>query len=206
MENKVIVNNNGISIKTEEQILKEELTKVEAEIESAKALLTAKEQLVDEIKTKLAAKQFNELECKEITDKVLKTIQDKMMWKSNIVLQKNCSPIQKHYLGDVKWVLYQYICDLNPNSPEPYAFRCGNYAYNKIATMECFKQSELTNYIPYKKGVLNLNGEEVIIMNIPEFNKKQLVISKNFKDEWDNSDHREEKQKIYPDDIVLYFA
>jgi hypothetical protein len=96
-------------------------------------------------------------------------------------------------LGDIKWVLYQYICDLGGDK---FSFRCGNYAYNKISSMSGFTESKLCTV----SGSLNLNGEYIYVTNIEDFDKKMVVIShKVFND---GEIHKE----INNDDIVLYFA
>lgn len=185
---------NEINIKNEREILKEELTKLEAQIETTKTFLQAKEQLVDELKAKLVAKQSNELDYKEIGNKIFKALQDKMVWKGSIVLQKSCNPTQKHYLGDVKWVLYQYICELNA---EIYTLRCGKYAFNKISNMQGFEKHLKRN------GVLNLNGDEIIVVQFDTMDKKQIIISPKI---LDCVEDQIIDTTIYPDDIVLYFA
>ncbi len=107
---------------------------------------------------------------------------------------------QKNYIGDVKWVLYQYICDMNTATVH---IRCGNYAFEKLSTI--IKQD------PYTKPSSNnfygtLNGEHVTVQNVYKMNKKQIIISSDdtvlkLKGEFDIY-----SDTIYPDDIVLYFA
>jgi len=98
----------------------------------------------------------------------------------------------KHYLGDIKWVLYQYIYDMNSSN---IIIRCGNYAFNKLQSMPGFKES-------YNHYILNLNGEGADVIHVPELERKQLIISK-FKGENFTVDLI---LTIFKDDIILYFA
>lgn len=95
---------------------------------------------------------------------------------------------QKNYLGDVKWVLYQYICDLNC---EFVTIRCGSYAYDKLNNM--------SHYTLLKGCTININGEEVAVRKVTKLSKKQIIITPEFVD-------YKEDTTVYPDDIVLYFA
>ncbi len=104
---------------------------------------------------------------------------------------------KKHYLGDVKWVLYQYICDMNKKG---YTFRCGNYAYNKISNMQGFDTTYNGYTISCGNGWLDLNGEIIKVHRNEDLNKKQIIISPRSIDDWDVD------ETISPDDIVLYFA
>jgi len=107
----------------------------------------------------------------------------------------------KNYLGDVKWVLYQYICDMK--SDDLISIRCGNFAFNKLA------QNNKNAIDDDICEVINLNGEEVLIYHVSELNKKQLIISKhNFKKDVPHGPYcaKLKDVTIYPDDIVLYFA
>lgn len=119
---------------------------------------------------------------------------------SHLLLKTN-----KNYLGDIKWVIYQHICDMNSSN---ITIRCGNYAFNKLQ-----KIGEIEN----KAIIRNINGESFTLIKVPELDKKQLIISKdiNFynhnKHEVFQSDgtmFSEEKNltSMFPDDIVLYFA
>lgn len=100
----------------------------------------------------------------------------------------------KHYIGDIKWVLYQYICDMN--AAEWITIRCGNYAYEKIS-----KLGEADN-----SGCKKINGESFTPINVKTLNKKQLIISPKWLGENKNISEVEIDTTIYPDDIVLYFA
>lgn len=100
----------------------------------------------------------------------------------------------RNYIGDTKWVLYQYICDIGSDNV---TIRCGNYAYNKLI-QSSYEGSNLQKNKSQKK---NINGEEVIIIHVPELNKKQLIISKEF-----NLATSNELIRVYPEDIILHFA
>lgn len=110
---------------------------------------------------------------------------------------------QKNYLGDVKWVLYQYICDMD--SDKIINIRCGNFALNKLISM-----SGLTG--TSKCFPANINGENITVFHVPELDKKQLIISThNFTQEVkSNVSYSSEIVKldttVYPGDVVLYFA
>jgi hypothetical protein len=103
----------------------------------------------------------------------------------------------KHYIGDIKWVLYQYICDMNSACVH---IRCGNYAWEKI------KNIIISDSRPTIKNNIQgtLNGEEIDIIHVCSLDKKQIILTSDLNmlnnkvDVFDN--------KIYQDDIVLYFA
>ena len=101
----------------------------------------------------------------------------------------------KNYVGDFKWVLYQYICDMNANE---ICIRCGNYAYDKVKLL-----LKDTGYLDCKTTGY-LNGELIILYNVRTLDKKQLIISKI--NERDNIEGLENNATIYSDDVVLYFA
>ena len=102
----------------------------------------------------------------------------------------------KNYLGDVKWVLYQYICDMNS---ENITIRCGNYALNKLTPMAGITSTSNHDFI------LNLNGEKVTIYHVPELDKKQLIIS-NHNFVKNEGFSQKDLQVIHQNDVVLYFA
>ena len=145
----------------------------------------------------------------------------------------------KHYLGDPKWVLYQYICDMQSKIPLPYhaggdkiftghgytRIRCGIYAFDKISRMSGFtKFPECPALKPGvvkftdefdDLGILNLNGEYMYVFKFREYDKRQVIISPwtNFKlaeciphIERLTESNIDDVLRIYPDDIVLYFA
>lgn len=108
---------------------------------------------------------------------------------------------QMRYIGDVKWVLYQYICDLN--NSDITIVRCGNYAYDKINKLGEKRDNKVENRY--------INGEHIIVLNIPKLDKKQIILSKydeKFLTETyvNDSAFKNDNTTIYPDDIVLYFA
>ena len=105
---------------------------------------------------------------------------------------------QKNYLGDVKWVLYQYICDMN--TPLIH-IRCGNYAWEKLKKIIELHLNRDTRS-EHLRG--QINGEEVVIYNIKNLDKKQLIISVD-QTIYENMNF-EYKTTVFPDDIVLYFA
>jgi hypothetical protein len=144
----------------------------------------------------------------------------------------------KHYLGDPKWVLYQYICDMQSKIPLPYnvdgrqiighgrsIIRCGVYAFDKISRMSGF--AKYPEFEPLEPGVtkltdefddlgmLNLNGEYMYVFKFRKYDKRQVIISPwtNFKlaeciphIERLTESNIDDVLRIYPDDIVLYFA
>jgi hypothetical protein len=75
----------------------------------------------------------------------------------------------KHFIGELKYVLYNYICSLN--TKDVITFRCGNYAFNKICNMKEYSANNKYS------GVLNLNGEYLQIVNDQEIDKKLLIIT-----------------------------
>lgn len=97
----------------------------------------------------------------------------------------------KHYLGDIKYVLYQYVSDLNN---ENITFICGKYAFNKLKNMTGFKENINNNVyikgqintiavIPKNNkysGCLDLNGENIKIFNLQEVSKKQILILRGY--------------------------
>lgn len=110
---------------------------------------------------------------------------------------------QKNYLGDIKWVLYQYICDLNKENIYIY---CGSYAYDKITKMSGFEEKKACSEYNF-----NLNGERVTVYGVgKEFNlnKKQIIISERLYNDIfiHDTDKCEYKINISPEDIILYFA
>lgn len=98
---------------------------------------------------------------------------------------------EKHYLGEPKYTLYQYVSNMNSDN---ISFRCGKYSYDKISKMNGFDGD-------YSFGTLNLNGESIKVFRMDKFPKKQLIISKQSEINENNWD-----MKIYDDDIVLEFA
>jgi|GEM_PF-5432672 len=107
----------------------------------------------------------------------------------------------KHLLGDVKWILYQYVIKLNDEN-SMYTFRCGNFAYNKIAKLSDFK----ADGDGLLCGELNLNGERVFVIRVWDipFDKKKIIISKGCI--YSSLPNNEELKESFPSDIVLYFA
>jgi hypothetical protein len=77
--------------------------------------------------------------------------------------------IPKHFIGELKYVLYSYICSLN--TKEMIIFKCGNYAFNKICNMKEYSANNKYS------GVLNLSGEYLQIVNDQEIDKKLLIIT-----------------------------
>ena len=120
-------------------------------------------------------------------DIVLKEISDK--W--------NDKP--KNYIGDVKWVLYQYICNMNTEGKDLISIRCGNFALSKLISMA--GMNFRNNNADVASFNLNINGESLIVRHIPTLDKKQLILS---------CDHefisKEQDEIIHPNDIVLYYA
>ena len=112
----------------------------------------------------------------------------------------------KNYLGDFKWVLYQYICDIDSNSDNLINIRCGNFAYNKLAPKMEENRTKIENYCK-EHSLINLNGEDVWIHKSRNLDKKQLIISTH---DYSSSNYSETETEtdttIYPEDIVLYFA
>ena len=108
----------------------------------------------------------------------------------------------KHLLGDVKWVLYQHVITLN-NENNLYTFRCGSYAFNKISKLFDFKADNSGE--SKSSGELNLNGEQVFVIRIWDiaFDKNKLIISEGCELLIKNE---EQSVKVFPNDIVLYFA
>lgn len=89
--------------------------------------------------------------------------------------------LKKHYLGDIKWVLYQYICDTNENC----VLFCGNFAFNKLINLGDIqtkpdipdKYKYLDKYFPFDTyAILNLNGEKVELLKRPSMDKKKVEI------------------------------
>jgi len=120
-------------------------------------------------------------------DIVLKEISDK--W--------NDKP--KNYIGDVKWVLYQYICNMNTEGKDLISIRCGNFALSKLISMAGMNfRNNNADVVSFN---LNINGESLIVRHIPTLDKKQLILS---------CDHefisKEQDEIIHPNDIVLYYA
>jgi hypothetical protein len=88
---------------------------------------------------------------------------------ANIILKGQI----KNYVGDIKWVLYQYICDLQEIfKTDDIYLTCGKYAYDKLSKMGGFTPN-LTN----KYNTLNLNGETIGIRECYAIDKKQVDIS-----------------------------
>ena len=108
----------------------------------------------------------------------------------------------KYYLGDIRWVLYQYICDIDSKK---YAFRCGRYALDKIMNMSGFSEDNSSgsrNDTETYCGTLNLNGEKIAIISNDNFAKKELIILSDYKFKPLGLVDLELK----PNDIVLYFS
>lgn len=104
----------------------------------------------------------------------------------------------KHYIGDTKYVLYQYVSDMNLAKV---SFRCGSYAYDKIKNMSGgFTATNIDNNIDNCE--LNLNGEKVTIWLNNNLDKKQIIISPNKIYGRYGIDFNE----VGINDIVLYFA
>jgi hypothetical protein len=101
------------------------------------------------------------------------------------------------YLGDVKWVLYQYICDLEKVKLNGFTFRCGNYAYDKLSNMSGFEYFD-TNY--KDRATLNLNGEYIVVYKAEKLPKKQITITPRHIDEF------EDFYKACKNDLTLLFA
>ncbi|HEY5563424.1 MAG TPA: hypothetical protein VIK72_17020 [Clostridiaceae bacterium] len=107
---------------------------------------------------------------------------------------------QINYLGDVRWVLYQYICNMNTDNKDVISIRCGSFAFNKLA----FMPSVIGGNIAGREGFpANINGENIIVFLVPELNKKQLIISTH---DFTPLTTKMIDTTIYHDDIVLYFA
>lgn len=107
----------------------------------------------------------------------------------------------KHYLGDIKWVIYQYICDMGGDSHNDRIVnvRCGNFAFNKLTQNVPNKDICDRNHI-----WINLNGEDVYVHHSCNLEKKQLILSGH---DYGNKIFEAEKDiTIYSGDIVLYFA
>jgi len=82
---------------------------------------------------------------------------------------------QKHYLGDVKWVLYQYICDLQEKYPHSAInIDCGKFARDKMMNMAGMSISHKASS---SYAELYLNGEEVSVKPNNDINKKQININ-----------------------------
>lgn len=109
---------------------------------------------------------------------------------NNKILIINESNI-KHFLGDAKYTLYQYICELNSDN---ITFRCGKFAYNKITNFVGFKGDS-------RSGQLNLNGERIQVILTEELEKKQLIITKH-----EINENNFALEPIHDDDIILEFA
>ena len=108
----------------------------------------------------------------------------------------------KHYLGDIRWVLYQYICDMNGKD---YAFRCGRYALDKIMNMTGFSENGVSgskNDTETYCGTLNLNGEKITIISNDYIIKKELIILKDY----EFKPYGLVDLELKPNDIVLYFS
>jgi len=114
---------------------------------------------------------------------------------ANVMLKVN-----KNYLGDVKWVLYQYLCDMNANDKDVISIRCGTFAFNKLAFMPSVIGENIAGHDGFPA---NINGENILVFLVPELNKKQLIISTH---DFTPSTIEMIDTTIYPDDIVLYFA
>jgi hypothetical protein len=93
---------------------------------------------------------------------------------------------RKHYLGDVKWVLYQTICDLNDDQ---FTFICGKYAMSKIRSMQGFEENKATPYC----GILDLNGESIEVYCLDNLDKKEILIVNGYleEDELCNNKYKE---------------
>ncbi|MFC0903844.1 C40 family peptidase [Clostridium sp. MT-14] len=102
------------------------------------------------------------------------------------------------YLGDVKYVLYKYVVDLDSDNV---TFRCGTYAYHKISQLSGFKR-----YIGHS-SILDLNGEIIRVYSMPkDLDKRKLIISNR---DLNSSPENEEiciDHTVYDNDIVLQFA
>jgi hypothetical protein len=107
---------------------------------------------------------------------------------------------QKHYIGDIKWTLYQYICDMNTTIVH---VRCGNYAFEKLSTI--IKQDPYTK--PSSDNFIGtLNGEDITVQKNYKMNKKQIIISSDDTIVKYGSEFDMYSDTIYSEDIVLYFA
>jgi hypothetical protein len=103
----------------------------------------------------------------------------------------------KHYIGDIKWVLYQYICDMNSACVH---IRCGNYSWEKIKNIVTSEgRPTINNTI---QGTLN--GEEIDVIHVNSLDKKQIILTSDLSMLNNKADLF--GNKVYPDDIVLYFA
>ena len=105
----------------------------------------------------------------------------------------------KNYIGDVKWVLYQYICNMNTEGKDLISIRCGNFALSKLISMA--GMNFRNNNADVASFNLNINGESLIVRHVPTLDKKQLILS---------CDHefisKEQDEIIHPNDIILYYA
>jgi hypothetical protein len=98
----------------------------------------------------------------------------------------------KHYLGDYKDVLYQYICNMNSKNAN---IRCGNFVFDKLKSAS-IQNNNNTNNTFY----ISINGEAVFVINVPKLDKKQLIISNH-----EIQPFCELPIEIFPGDIDLYF-
>ena len=150
--------------------------------------------------------------CKSYTFNIKDAIGDRNIeltseqWKQLIAKTQTIEELRieqpKYYLGDTRWVLYQYICDMNG---EDYAFRCGRYALDKIMNMTGFSEDTMSgnkNESETYYGTLNLNGEKIAIVSCDCMSKKEIVILKDYKFKSYGIVDIEQKTN----DIVLYFA
>ena len=125
--------------------------------------------------------------------------------------------MSKNYIGDLKWVLYQHVCDL---SCEEIYFRCGKYAFEKMKSMLGARQpikssTWIQNDLLYEEFSMSLNGETNQVAKNYNLDKKQIIITPVYhkvdKDKkYDGYefwiDPGSNDSKAYPNDIVLYFA
>jgi hypothetical protein len=103
---------------------------------------------------------------------------------------------QKHYIGDSKYVLYQYVSNMNT---EDVSLRCGSFAYNKIQSMSGF--TVIKDDGKMNTGKLNLNGESVQVSLNCGLDKKQIIIGNRI-----FGNYAGYYNQIELNDVVLYFA
>lgn len=130
-------------------------------------------------------------------------------WKKLITATQKIDNLKiespKTYLGDPKWVLYQMVCDLNSNK---ITFICGKYAFSKIRNLQGFELEKLktNSYDKLQFGYLDLNGEKIKVYCLDNFDKKKLLIAKEYCGGYLDEFDIERKKYITETEIELEFA
>jgi len=117
---------------------------------------------------------------------------------STILLDK-----PNYLIGNEKWALYNYICDLDT---EIVHIRAGKYAYYKIKPM---LTRTLIRNDEYKEEYFHgtLNGEDVCLYCNHYIDKKEIVMtSQENLDIIHDEINMHRLTELFPGDLVLYYA